>query len=208
VQNPSQYSKPAADRLGQQLQPGQPKGGKGGFGRVFSPPTPKDLSNQGCGGGGPKSVTARFVQENTSSSAEKHTRIIKAHDGFEAKLTDKSTNHLTSRHGHNFGIDHPLPSAPNQKPGQYVQPRTRINKINKAKLGDRVETILEDPTTQVFPEITIRGIQSRGYYTPKYNEYGTFIGIHTEGDFAGQIKKAQPVSAQQLEILFDQKKID
>jgi len=142
------------------------------------------------------------------SPAEKQARIIKAHDGFEAKLTDKSTNHLTSKHGHNFGIDDPLPPAPNQKPGEHAQPCTRINKVNKAKFGDRVERILEDPITQVFPEITIRGVPSRGYYTPEYNEFGTFIGIHTEGYFAGQIKKAQPVSAQQLKIFFDEKRMD
>jgi hypothetical protein len=41
-----------------------------------------------------------------------------------------------------------------------------------------------------------------------YGESGFFVGIHTEGEFAGQIKKAQPLSEKQLEILREFNKID
>jgi hypothetical protein len=133
---------------------------------------------------------------------------MEAHDGFKDKLTDKSASHLTSKHGHSFGIDDPLPLPPNQKPTKYPETRTRINKVNKGKFGDTLEKILEDPTSEVFPDVKIRGIQGRGYYTPKYGQHGTFIGIHIEGDFAGQIMKAHPTSLEQLEILRESKAID
>jgi hypothetical protein len=120
-------------------------------------------------------------------------------------LTDKSTNHLTSKHGHVLGIDDPLPPNPNQKPTKYKQIRTRINNENKEKFGDIIEEILKDPTLKFIPDVSMRGIKGHGYYTENYGEYGFFVGIHTEGEFAGQIKKAQPVSPQQLKIL--QKKI-
>ena len=113
-------------------------------------------------------------------------------------MTDKSTNHLTSKHGHEVGIDDPLPPLPNQKPTPYKQVRTRINNENKEKFGDILEEILEDPNTSVFPNVSMRGIKSHGYYTEDYGESGFFVGIHNEGEFAGLIMKAQPVTPEQL----------
>ena len=47
----------------------------------------------------------------------------------------------------------------------------------------------------------MRGIKGHGYFTEHYGESGFFVGIHTEGEFAGQIMKAQPISERQLEFL-------
>ena len=47
----------------------------------------------------------------------------------------------------------------------------------------------------------MRGIKGRGYLTDAYGKAGFFIGIHTEGKFAGLIMKAQPVTGEQLERL-------
>ena len=116
-------------------------------------------------------------------------------------MTDKSTNHLTSKHGSALGIDDPLPPLPNQKPGKYAKIRTRINNQNKKQFMDTLEKILEDPNTEPFPDVNIRGIKGHGYLTDAYGKAGFFIGIHTEGEFAGQIKKAQPVTPEQLEDL-------
>jgi hypothetical protein len=80
--------------------------------------------------------------------------------------------------------------------------------VNKKKFGDIVEKILEDPNTEVFPDISMRGITGHGYYSEDYGEPGFFVGIHNEGDFTGQIKKAQPISDEQLKILQEQNKID
>jgi hypothetical protein len=52
---------------------------------------------------GPRSITVLSGQRNTNPS----TNLI-VYNGFEAKLTDKSENHLTSKHGHKFGVDDPL----------------------------------------------------------------------------------------------------
>ena len=112
-----------------------------------------------------------------------------AHDGLKAILTDKSANHLTSKHGHEVGIDDPLPPNPSQKLTAYKQVRTRINNENKEKFGDILEEILEDPNTEPFPDVNIRGIKGHGYLTDAYGKAGFFIGIHTEGEFAGQIMK-------------------
>jgi hypothetical protein len=77
------------------------------------------------------------VLSQSKSSEQDSVREITAHDGVKGRLTDKSTNHLTSKHGHVLGIDDPLPPNPNQKP-ENIHPqhiRTRINKENKKNLG-------------------------------------------------------------------------
>jgi hypothetical protein len=166
-------------------------------------PTP-DPYNPGCAGG-PRSIT---VLSQSKSSEQDSVREIIAHDGVKGKLTDKSTNHLTSKHGDVLGIDDPLPPNPNQKPTKYEKIRTRINKENKEKFGDTVEEILKDPNTEPYPDVSMRGIKGHGYYTENYGESGFFVGIHTEGEFKGQIKKAQPISEQQLKILQEENRID
>ena len=184
--------------------PGQNRDGL--FGRFSARPTP-DPSNPGCAGG-PRSITVLSGQSNANSPTNQPVREITAHDGVKGKLTDKSLNHLTSKHADALGIDDPLPPNPNQKPTAYKQIRTRINEVNKRKFGDTVEKILEDPNTEVFPDISMRGITGRGYYNEDYGESGFFVGIHNEGDFTGQIKKAQPISEAQLKVLQEKNKID
>ena len=171
-------------------------GGNGLFGRFTPKPTP-DPHNPGCAGG-PRSIP---VLSQSKSSEQDSTREITAHDGLKAILTDKSANHLMSKHGDVLGIDDPLPPLPNQKPGKYGKIRTRINNQNKKQFTDTLEKILEDTDTSVFPDVSMRGIKGHGYYTENYGESGFFVGIHTEGEFAGQIKKAQPVTPEQLEYL-------
>jgi len=180
--------------LAQQLQTGPAEGGNGLFGRFSARPTP-DPSNPGCAGG-PRSLTVRSSQRNSDSSTN-----LTAHDGVKGRLTDKSANHLTSKHAHDLGIDDPLPPSPNQKPGKFPKIRTRINKANKKEFTDTLEKILQDPNTEVFPGVSIRKIKSHGYYTEDYSEFGFFVGIHTEGEFAGQIINAQPVGEKQLDFL-------
>ena len=200
VQNPSNRARPAAaNRLAQQLQPSQAEGGNGLFGRFSARPTP-DPSNPGCAGG-PRSITVLSGQRNANSSTNHSIREITAHDEVKGKLIDKAVNHFTSKHADALGIDDPLPPSPNQKPTKYKQTSTRINNENKKKVGDILEKILEDPNTEVFPGISMRGIAGHGYYTEDYGEYGFFVGITTEGKLADQITKAQPVSPDQLEKL-------
>lgn len=181
--------------------PGQNRDGL--LGRFSGQPTP-DPYNTRCGGG-PRSIT---VVSQSKSSEQDPGREITAHDGVKGLLTDKSTNHLTSRHGNAVGIDDPVPPNPNQKPTKYKQTRTRITKKNKKIFGDTVEEILQDPVTETYPDITIRGIKGHGYRTENYGEYGFFVGIHTEGQFAGEIKKSQPISKQPLKTLQEENKID
>ena len=177
--NPSKRSRPAAaNRFAQQFQTGPAEGGNGLFGRFSARPTP-DPYNPGCTGG-PRSIT---VLSQSKSSKEDSVREITAHDGLKGRLTDKSTNHLTSKHGDVLGIDDPLPPNPNQKPTKYEQTRTRVNKENKEKFGDTVEEILKDPNTEPYPDVSMRGIK-------------------------GQIKKAQPISEQQLKTLQEENRMD
>jgi hypothetical protein len=140
--------------------------------------------------------------------SENSDRAITAHDGRKVILTDKSANNLTSKHGHEVGIDDTLAPNPNQKSTKYKQVRTRINNENKEKFGDILEEILEDPNTEIFPDISMRGIKGHGFYNENYSEYGFFVGIHNEVEFTKQIKKAQSVTPEQLQILRKLKKID
>jgi hypothetical protein len=190
--NHSNRSRPAAaNRLAQQFQTGPAKGGNGLFGRFTPQPTP-DPHNPGCTGR-PRSITVLSGQRNSDSS----TKLI-AYDGFEAKLTDKSENHLTSKHGHKFGVDDPLPRNPNSKPTKYEQTRTRLNHENKAKVREEIKSILSNTNSDIYTDVSIRGIQGRVYNCKDTNRV---IGIHTEGEFAGQIMKAQPISDPQLDLL-------
>jgi hypothetical protein len=165
--------------------PARPGGnGDGLFGR--------DPRNPGCAGG-PRSITVLSGQRNSDESTK-----LTAYDGFEAKLTDKSENHLTSKHGHKFGVDDPLPRNPNQKPTKYEQTRTRLNNENKAKVREEIKSILSNTNSDIYPDVSIRGIQGQVYHCKDTNRV---VGIHTEGEFAGQIMKAQPISERQLEFL-------
>lgn len=123
-------------------------------------------------------------------------------------MTDKSADHLTSKHGHEVGMDDLLPPNSSQKSTPYKQVPTRINNDNKEKFGDTVQGIFKDPNTEPYPDVIIRGIKGHGYYTENYDESGFFVGIHTEGEFTGQIKKAQSVTAEQLQNLRKLKSID
>lgn len=169
--------------------PGQNRDGL--FGRFSARPTPEP-SNPGCAGG-PRSIIVLSGQRNSDESKK-----LTAYDGFEAKLTDKSENHLTSKHGHKFGVDDPLPRNPNQKPTKYEQTRTRLNNENKAKVREEIKSILSNTNSDIYPDVSIRGIQGRVYHCKDTNRV---VGIHTEGEFADQIMKAQPVSDPQLDLL-------
>jgi hypothetical protein len=167
------------------------RNGDGLFSRFTPQPTP-DPHNPGCAGG-PRSITVLSGQRNSDSSTN-----LTAYDGFEAKLTDKSESHLTSKHGHKFGVDDPLPRNSNQKPTKYEQTRTRLNNENKAKVREEIKSILSNTKSDVYTDVTSRGIQGRVYHCKDTNRV---VGIHTEGEFAGQIMKAQPISERQLEFL-------
>jgi hypothetical protein len=171
--------------------PGQGGNPNGLFGRFSATVTP-DPYNPGCAGG-PRSLTVLSGQRNSDSSTK-----LTAYDKFEAKLTDKSENHFTSKHGHKFGVDDPFPRNPNQKPTKYEQPRTRLNNENKAKVREEIKSILSNTNSDIYPDVSIRGIQGRIYHCKDTNRV---IGIHTEGEFAGQIMKAQPITEGQLEFL-------
>lgn len=168
---------------------------------------PRLGSNAGNPGGGdvPRPIT---VLSQSKSSEQDSAREMTAHDGLKAILTDKSANHLTSKHGHEVGIDDPLPPNPSQKLTKYKQVRTRINNENKEKFGDILEKILEDPNTEPFPDVSIRGTKSHGYYSEGYGESGFFVGIYNEGEFKGQIKKAQLITNRQLKTLQEENRID
>jgi hypothetical protein len=130
TQNPSKRSRPVAtNRLAQQFQTGPAEGGNGLFGRFSARPTP-DPSNAGCASG-PRSITVLSGQCNSDSST-KSTKLT-AYDGFQAKLTDKSENHLTAKHGHQFGVDDPLPPDPNQNTNRLELELTMIIMIIKRK---------------------------------------------------------------------------
>jgi len=170
VPNTWKRSRPAAaNRLAQQFQTGPAEGGNGLFGRFSARPTP-DPFNPGCAGG-PRSITVLSGQRNSDSSTN-----LTAHDGFKAQLTDKSTSHLTSKHGDKFGVNDPLPRNPNQKPTKYKQTRTRLTKENKAKVCDEIKSILSNPKSDVYIDTSIRGIQGRVYHC---KETDGVVGIHT-----------------------------
>lgn len=65
---------------------------------------------------------------------------------------------------------------------------------------------MNNPETQPFPDISIRGVDGHGYFSTEFG--GVFIGIHNEGPLKGNIVKVQPVTRNQLETLKSLNKID
>jgi len=211
LQNPYNHRRPpSCRRMGQQLQGGPAKDQPGFFGPFSSRPRPDDQPDHpyhsACGRG-PRSTTVT-VRGQKSADSRQSSRAMQAHDGFRTELDGKSAKHLTSKHGHSFGIDDPAPLPSNQKPTKHRQVRTKTSDKNTQKFGDIVEEILGDTATEVFPNVRIRGIQGRVYYSEKYEQDGVFIGIHTEGPLAGKIVKAQPISTDQLDTLRQSNKVD
>lgn len=113
----------------------------------------------------------------------------------------ESAQHLCSFHGHEVGLNDALPVNPNaRRPGI----RTRTNNKNELFFIQRLEEIMQHPKTQVYHNISVRGENATGYYTPlnfgsKRSDYnGFFTCIIKEGANAGRITKAQPISVKQL----------
>ena len=111
------------------------------------------------------------------------TREITTHNGAKELLTDRSANHFTCKPGHELGIIDLLPPDPLQKPTPYPQFRTRINKLNKKKFKNTLEKMLQNPKTEAFFDLKIRGVDGHGYYSKSFGNYcvGFFIRVHDEG---------------------------
>jgi hypothetical protein len=76
------------------------------------------------------------------------------------------------------------------------------------KVREEIKNILsntKNTKSDVYTDVSIRGIQGRVYHCKDTNRV---IGIHTEGEFAGQIMKAQPISDPQLDLLRELKILD
>lgn len=103
----------------------------GGFFR--GRPTPDFFNPQASAG-------PRSIHPNSSISAAKRgseleeelTVKFTAHDGLQCKISPQSQDHLTAKHGHDFGIDDQLSPNLNQKLNKYPQRKTRVNKNNKS----------------------------------------------------------------------------
>ena len=98
-----------------------------------------------------------------------------------------------------------MPRDPNAKQTNYKQTRTRLNSENKAKVRSEIKNILANSKTKPHPDIIIRGVQGRVYHC---QDTDRVVAIHTEGKFAGQVMKAQPISPEQLNLLRDLKILD
>lgn len=159
--------------------------------RLLRQYTPNEM-NPGCARG-PRTILS------SKRGPDKSTKLT-TYDGFEVELTDKSENHLTSKHGHNFGVDDPLPPNSNQRATKYKQARTRtrLNKENKTKFREQIKNTLSDPESVIYSNVSVRGIKGRVYHDESIE---CVIVVHTEGEFAGQVKKAQPITEKQLQVL-------
>jgi hypothetical protein len=182
--------------------PGKPKPST--TGGLFAGRPKPNYYNPGAAGP-PRSVSCKFAQKNEELDDSSCIRY-EAPDGFECKMSPSSQDHLLAKHGHNFGIDDPLPPNPQQKQTKYKQIRTRITKENKEQFAQNFGEVLSrsKPYPDIDTDIDIRGVKSRFYYSPE-DEVG--IGVPTEGDYEGQIMQAQPISDQQLDSVKNQNKL-
>lgn len=103
-------------------------------------PYPVDSAHPQCG--------ALSSKRNTETD-----RLMTTHGGVEIALSDQSSSHLTSGHGHDFEVYDALPIDVRQKTSIHKKVQTRIYKVNKDRFGDALENIVRDPTTRVFQDI-------------------------------------------------------
>ena len=74
-------------------------------------------------------------------------RIFIGKDGVIAVLTEGSSKHLCSKHGHQVGINDPLPPNPNAKVRKHPQIRTKTdNPANELFFANIVERVIESTT--------------------------------------------------------------
>jgi hypothetical protein len=150
--------------------------------------------------------------EARKGSAESKVYQLETCDGRKWGLTDKSSSHLVSNHGHDIGINDLLPVNPNQKLSKYPSKnlRTRVNEENKRIFRNTLQEYLLDLDTDVRRGITIRGQEGIGYLTTKHpgDTKWYFMGGPIEGPLKNNILRAQGISPQQYEILITQNRID
>ena len=163
---------------------------------IFQPSL--DPWNVQCGAAGPRSITIVQARRGDPNEFTK----LRTYDDFEIKLTSKSEDHFTSKHGHNFGVTDILPPPANQKPTEYEQVTTRLNTENKLKVREEIKNLLLDTNSDIYNNVCIRGIRGKIYHN---NEANNIVGIHIEGKFAGQVIRAQPISVKQLRFLRESK---
>lgn len=198
----------AGKKLAKELKPNSGTGtgtGNGLFsGRTSSRARPNP-HNPGCGGG-PRSVTV--LDQAKKLEQEKNYHSIPTRDGADAKLTEKSNRHFTSKHAHEVGIDDRLPANPNQKSTKYAQVRSRVNKENNEKVRNVLEDVLNDKDSTIYPDVSVRGISSRVFHSEKYGtgDSGLIVAIHNEGPHKDHIMKAHSSSEQQIQNI-EQKNI-
>jgi len=156
------------------------------------------------------SVNLLELQELQNSGVIKKGRILQAKDNKKMLLTKKSLEHLTLNHGHDLGVRDFLPRNPNERKTPYQSKYLKTNHTNPENLlhvSNTIETIINSVDTEIFENIKIRGTLGHGYVTRK--NYGSnsslyrgmFIGVHTEGEFSGQLMKCQPMSLKDLKKL-------
>lgn len=115
-------------------------------------------------------------------------------DGFTAQPK------FSARPGQNIR----LPNA-DQKSTKHKQTRTRVNNENRAKVREEIQSILSNPENEIYPNVTIGGVQGRVYYCTETNR---MVGIFTEGELGSQIIKANKIGKKQLDMLGEFEKMD
>lgn len=151
------------------------------------------------GAGGPKSVT-HLGKSNGSelkgqTQGERIVRTIIDYEGYAAKLTKKSLSHGTSKHGHQAGVNDPLPQDPKQKPTKFSPIRTRVNDLNNALVGDRLENAMQDRETEIYKNFKFKDLPARCYHSEKYK---LVIIIPQEGPLKDTVIRFHKPSVKQV----------
>lgn len=132
-------------------------------------------------------------------------QIFVDREGSKSILTRASSKHLCAQHGYSVGINDQLPPNPNAKPTKHKRIITKTdNPKNELYFCGIINAIIKDPKSEIFEQIDMRGIDARAYYTP--NNYGPdnpkykgfVIGVAKNGEHAGRLLKAQPMTDKQL----------
>jgi hypothetical protein len=119
--------------------------------------------NQNLGG---SSSSMKTNLKMTRSSLNESSKTIEIFDGKIMDTSDRSLDHLVSKHGHRFGVNDPLPMDSKQQDTNYFERkiRTRLTPENRNQFRNNLQEFGHNSDLVPFYNISIRGKKNDVYY--------------------------------------------
>lgn len=130
------------------------------------------------------------LNKDAKSQKLKIVKTLKTNIDKDGVLTKKSSSHITSKHGHQLGVDDRLPPNASDQNSKYPKIYTRTNKETETVVGNTIQTILLDKQTVFYSKVNIKGQDGVCWYNPRndfaisseYADNGVIVGGFNSSD--------------------------